>query len=248
MSSRHKRIDIQMETLSYIQNNEKMKETKFHRFEHQKFINRDPGIYKTNIQVVKMDTLKATVQYQQLHDVKFCFLVMANAFHEGGGYLRGASAQEESVCRRTNLPLGFEQIKYPLDQYGGVYVENIFILKDDESTNCKYLDKQYKSDAILIAAYSRPPLLIDGSLRPKYRRRTMKKIAGLFEECLARGCKNLILGALGCGAFYNPPGEIAEIFKELLDEKFKNQFENVIFAIIDGETTDNYNVFKKILE
>jgi len=104
-----------------------MRETKYHRYSGRDGAPILTPITETRIEVVKMDTLDAVILYQESTGKRFCFLVMANAFHPGGGYLRGARAQEESICRRTNLPLCFEVIEYPLDKYGGVYVENIFI-------------------------------------------------------------------------------------------------------------------------
>jgi len=61
------------------------------------------------------------------------------------------------------------------------------------------------------------------------------------------GLKNLMLGAIGCGAFKHKPEVIAQIWNALLtDDEFKNAFDFVIFAIPD-ETSINYTVFQQVL-
>ena len=47
-----------------------------------------------------------------------------------------------------------------------------------------------------------------------------------------------MLSALGCGAFNNPPGHIAEIFRDILrGEEFAGQFRHVWFAILDDHNS-----------
>lgn len=47
---------------------------------------------------------------------------------------------------------------------------------------------------------------------------------------------NLILSALGCGAFHNPPKHVAELFLHVLNEPiYKGRFNMVVFAIIYGD-------------
>jgi len=48
------------------------------------------------------------------------------------------------------------------------------------------------------------------------------------------GHDSLVLGAYGCGAFHNPPGDMARIFREVFEEpEFKGAFRHVSFAIFD---------------
>jgi uncharacterized protein (TIGR02452 family) len=49
---------------------------------------------------------------------------------------------------------------------------------------------------------------------------------------------SLVLGALGCGAFRNPPRDIAELFRIVINEpEFKNKFKLIVFAIIDDHNS-----------
>ena len=51
---------------------------------------------------------------------------------------------------------------------------------------------------------------------------------------LRHGHDSLVLGALGCGAFCNPPSHIAKLFHEVFEEpEFKNKYRLISFAILD---------------
>jgi len=45
----------------------------------------------------------------------------------------------------------------------------------------------------------------------------------------------LVLSALGCGAYRNPPHHVAQLFKEVINENFAGCFKNITFAIF-GES------------
>ena len=60
--------------------------------------------------------------------------------------------------------------------------------------------------------------------------------------------QTLILGAWGCGVFRNEPNSVARIFRDLLEQEFKNCFKRVIFAIYDKTQTKKvYQAFVKEL-
>jgi len=71
----------------------------------------------------------------------------------------------------------------------------------------------------------------------------------LFRVAHLMGNTHLVLSALGCGAFHNPPAEVAQIFREVLQEpEFANQFDHIIFAIIDDHNAHgagNYLPFQQ---
>ena len=59
------------------------------------------------------------------------------------------------------------------------------------------------------------------------------------------GFPNIILGAYGCGAFGNPPKEVAQMFVEqLLSPEFRGARQRVVFAIIDPREDGNLKVFR----
>jgi uncharacterized protein (TIGR02452 family) len=67
---------------------------------------------------------------------------------------------------------------------------------------------------------------------------------------VSHGHQRLILGALGCGAFGNPAGEVAACWAEVFgEEEFAvGWFEKVVFAVLeDGRVMGNFGVFDEVL-
>ncbi len=58
---------------------------------------------------------------------------------------------------------------------------------------------------------------------------THKKIKMILDCAIVLSNYTLVLSAFGCGAFKNPPEQIAEIFKEEL--KYNHTFNDVYFSI-----------------
>lgn len=225
--------------------------------------------FETKIEVTDEDTLYATTRLQKGTGEAFCFLIFGNAFHAGGGYLIGARAQEESVARRTTLPVAFSNsgltepkkaLKYPIPEFGGVYIRDITILRESEEYDCAFLPTGIVSNAIIGCAYKNPKIELrrgvtgeskdmrDYTMTRRIYERTERKLSAILEIALRNGEQNLVLGAIGCGAFRNPPYDIANIFKKLLNsEEFKNKFKQVVFAIPKSSRVRNYEVFKEVL-
>ena len=72
---------------------------------------------------------------------------------------------------------------------------------------------------------------------------TRNKIRTIFRIGLAYGHDSLVLGAFGCGAFRNPPAEIARLFHEVMEEaEFKDKFRLITFSIIEDHNSKNANL------
>eukprot|EP00760_Papus_ankaliazontas_P031493 PhM_4_TR5308/c0_g1_i2/m.25046 len=72
----------------------------------------------------------------------------------------------------------------------------------------------------------------------------VEKIRTLLFMAMEAGCDSLVLGALGCGAFRNPPDAVARAFADVLaSDDFKNVFHRVDFAIILSQ--NNLEAFQK---
>lgn len=70
-----------------------------------------------------------------------------------------------------------------------------------------------------------------------------RKIRTILRIALDNNHTKLVLGALGCGAFKNPPSHVARLFKEVLEEpEFIGAFEEICFAILDdGNSGRDHN-------
>jgi uncharacterized protein (TIGR02452 family) len=236
----------------------------------------------TIVKVVNEDCL---VVYQRLaseHN-RPLLLNMANAQTPGGGYQKGAGAQEENLFRRSNYYLSLDmeldynkqadrfwcttnceqkliendQKIYPIEDYGAIYTSGITVFRDIEDKGYVYLEQPvYGVCSIALAAYARPELKHNNNnmLTDKYAVDTRKKIENLFAIAHHHGHDCLILSALGCGAFRNPPTHIAMIFKSVI-EQYAGYFKQIYFSIIDDHNTGNrlnpdgnYRPFKDILD
>lgn len=175
-------------------------------------------------------------------------LNFASAKHPGGGYIRGAIAQEEAICRCSNLYNVLKEFDehYSTCPASNLYNDNMIYSKDilffrDGQNN---LMSFRKFDVITAAM---PKNTTEGNLdsyelEAAYDRRIFKmlKIAETHKT------ENLILGAWGCGVFNNDPETISKMFKYYLTTHNWN-FKNVVFAVLDKHPNKLYNIFKERL-
>ena len=191
-------------------------------------------------------------------------LNFASAGHPGGGVETGARAQEETICRRSTLTrsiyafdpkyaakYGYEHKagnNYPLDNldFSAVYSPSVTVFK--EGMECTPMENPYQVAVITCAAlnlngkYSLK-LTPDGHMPEQAKDITRNKVRTIFRIALTHGHDSLVLGAFGCGAFKNPPAEVASIFHEILEEpEFKNKFRLVTFSIIEDHNSNNRNL------
>lgn len=224
----------------------------------------------TVIKIANRDCL-VTAKYLIDNGYHPAVLNMASRHNPGGGVVNGSGAQEENVCRRTSLhrsifcygefaakyglPASPEGKRYPMDHtYGGIYTPSVTVIKDEEDNRYQYLDTPYSVDFISVAGVNNPDLDANGIFTPEIAETIRCKIRTILRLGLHHGNDSLVLGALGCGAFHNPPEQVAVLFKEVLGEaEFKNKYRRIIFAIIDDfnahqahNPNGNYKPFKEV--
>lgn len=176
-------------------------------------------------------------------------LNMASRRNPGGGVVTGAGAQEETLFRRTNLFRSLYQFapyaeqygikrshqQYPLDRnFGGIYTPDAIYFRESEQKGYALLEKPICLSFITVAGINRPDLTADGKIADHHVGPIKNKIRTIFRMGLVHGHDSLVLGALGCGAFRNPPRHVARLFHEVMDEpEFKNRYRLIVFAILD---------------
>lgn len=171
----------------------------------------------------------------------------ANGIRPGGGFLHGAEAQEEALCRCSGL---FACLSSPREDVRFFYDDNdaaksalvrdhMLVSPDvpffrDESL--QLLDTPFAVTVITAAAPDLGWLLATTTegLEPKSRfddipalfaRRTRQ----VFAAARHAGCDAVVVGPWGCGAFGNDPEVVAEAFVGAVKD-FGHAFEHILFS------------------
>lgn len=140
---------------------------------------------------------------------------MASDFKPGGGIEKESTAQEESLFRRTNYAsYTLTHNFYPLKGNEIVHSPDVTVFKDERYN---LLNSTFRVSMVACAAI-RNPKVIGKSYSLEDKKLMRNKIRAIFNIAMIYGHKTLILGALGCGAFNNPPEEVATIYKEVIAE------------------------------
>ncbi|KAL8369884.1 hypothetical protein RB595_000303 [Gaeumannomyces hyphopodioides] len=171
---------------------------------------------------------------------RVAILNMASALSPGGGFLNGATSQEESLCMRTTLLPSLKDEWYRLPELGAIYTPDALAFRDGETGAGDAANSDETADAVLekrdrwffdciTAAMLRNPDTDedDGEAAgraPGQRRYTndkdrelvLDKMRMVMRICQAKGAHKVVLGAWGCGAYGNPVGEIARAWRRVL--------------------------------
>lgn len=193
-------------------------------------------------------------------------LNLASERTAGGGWQNGALAQEEALCYRSSLYLSLHDNFYPLPSLRAIYSPNVLIIRDAMSRGHTLLTGTVSpgdlpvTSVISVAALRRPALSADKKhyKNEGQRAETKRKVRLTLRLAATGGHTKIVLGALGCGVFANPPKEVADCFLEVLREKeFQGGWwEEVVFAILDNvkgeqggkDGVGNYGEFYRVLD
>lgn len=219
---------------------------------------------RTQFMVRNVDCLEEGVRLI-LEGYNPAVLNMASRRNPGGGVMTGAGAQEETLFRRTNLFRSLYQFteqymehswynnhitpaktgeRYPMHRdFGGVYTPDALLFREDEQHGYKLMDTPERLSFIAVAGINRPELKDATHLADNMIEGTKNKMRTILRIGLRHGHDSLVLGALGCGAFCNPPSHIARLFHEVFEEpEFKNKYRLICFAILDDHNAHrNHN-------
>ncbi len=221
----------------------KMRESVSTKHDFDSILTFIPEQTNDNVKVLNMDSVSAAVMFSKFG--KTCVLNMASPTTVGGGVKEGARAQEECLFRCSNLTHVISQEMYPLKMDECIYTKDVKFFKD---FHYNYID-EIVVDVITIAAPN-----IGGQKAYQgfnYEVDMKEKISLMLSLPIENGVKNIILGAWGCGVFGNDPKEVSELFRNVLTTRgYQNQFDNVVFAIINDHNSvgSNYEVFKETFE
>jgi uncharacterized protein (TIGR02452 family) len=188
---------------------------------------------ETRLQVANETTMGAS---KRLVDggLRPLALNFANGISPGGGFLHGARAQEEVLCRSSALhaTLVGDQMydehmrrSRPDSTDWGIYSPDVPVFRDDDGTT---LERPWLLSFLTCAAPYAPAIgqPESGDLLQERIHRVMT-IARAYDHVA------LVLGAWGCGAFGNDPNRTARDFRLALQGEFNGAFSDVVFAIAD---------------
>jgi uncharacterized protein (TIGR02452 family) len=188
---------------------------------------------ETRVQVTNETTLGASRRFQDA-GLRPVALNFANGLHPGGGFLEGARAQEEVLCRSSALyatlrddPMYEEhtQREQPDSTDWAIYSPDVPVFRRDDGTE---IVPPWLLCFVTCAAPYAPALG-----QPKAGDLLQRRIHRVLAVARAYGHSALVLGAWGCGAFRNDPRRTAADFRRALEGEFSGAFSDVVFAITD---------------
>ncbi|MFF3677676.1 TIGR02452 family protein [Streptomyces sp. NPDC002120] len=168
-------------------------------------------------------------------------LNFASARNPGGGYVRGAKAQEEALCRASAL---YETLLEAPEYYevhraerSTFYTDRVIhspgvpVFRDDRG---ELLEAPFR------VGFLTSPAPNAGTIRRQEPQRVaeipgalVRRAELVLEVAALHGYRRLVLGAWGCGVFQNDPAQVAEAFRGLLAGRFAGVFERVVFGVLD---------------
>lgn len=167
-------------------------------------------------------------------------LNFASAKHPGGGFLGGARAQEESLCRSSGLYaciVNDAMYRQHASTRGGfytnyaIYSPGVPVFRDDDDL----LSEPYRCAFVTSPAVNAGTFLgNDNGKQPEVTREMRVRIRKVLDIMAGHGHDAVVLGAWGCGVFRNDPEVIADLFRDALRTRFAGVFKQVVFAILDS--------------
>ena len=175
-------------------------------------------------------------------------LNLASRRRPGGGYDRGMSAQEETLCRLSTLSQSLYQYydpkykcvqdaevahrfnAYPLDiDFGGIYSPGVVFFRKNLRDGYAFREEPFACGVITVAALSfrepnnycneeRQYMAPDGGFTPQGDAIQLNKIRTIYRIAIKNGHDSVVLGAFGCGVNQLPADAVANQFKRVLDE------------------------------
>lgn len=262
MNARTKNVSVSKETLAVIKQkhylslngnkvdissvlNESINNTVFYQnelpFEEYEAIN-------PLIEVTEETTGQAARRYA-ISGKDIVVLNFASARNPGGGFLSGAMAQEEDLCRCSGLysciknkPIFYNNNILCDNTYytdGIIYSPKVPFFRDE---HLLFMEEPFLASVITAPAPNVRSMenLDKNELYTILCRRAYK----ILQVAAANNHKNIILGAWGCGAFGNNAEMVSKVFMEAL--QLVPAFENVCFAIYENSVEKPiFEIFKK---
>ena len=202
---------------------------------------------------------------------RICVLNFASSMNPGGGVVRGASAQEESLCRCSTLYFCLDAVRdtFYLPHRNGlsflhnddvIYTPRVTVFKSDVAKPRPLSEKDwYQVDVISCAApnlhrYFGQLLKVLGteekpaiSCEHLFQIHT-KRLSRILDVAVQQQVDVMFLGAFGCGAFMNDPEVVSKAMVQVARE-YAHCFKVIEFPVFcRPREKENYVAFQQALE
>ncbi|KAK0710394.1 hypothetical protein B0T21DRAFT_352602 [Apiosordaria backusii] len=203
----------------------------------------------------------------------------ANDTTPGGGWLNGARAQEEAICYRSSLSLSLDKEKhYPISPddktAAALYSPYVLIIRETEQAGHKLVPfADIAQDPKVVSVLTVPAVFSPRTkefkledhrpgdpdkrvvfARDSERDLTKQKMRLVLRLAAAYRHRRIVLGALGCGVFRNPPEDVAHCWLEVLREQefggTGSWWREVTFAVWEPKPKyeGNLDIFFRVLD
>lgn len=180
-------------------------------------------------------------------------LNFASARNPGGGFIRGAKAQEEDLARCSALYACLIEHREYYDENRAtdslLYTDHLIYSPDVPFFRDERLELLEHPFTLSIITSPAPnageALARDPGAGPAISEALHRRAAHVLAAAAKHGHRCLLLGAWGCGVFRNDPREVADVFARWLEHpRFQGAFSRVVFAVYDrGRDRPNYSAF-----
>lgn len=198
--------------------------------------------YITELGIENVDCIEAglTMAAEGMNPV---VLNLSDDRDAGGCIDLGSGAQEESLWRRTALCVTQTAAFYPLCVGGtteAIYSPTVPVLRRSEAAGYAwYADTARPTMSFIACPAIKMPHWVasaeepDGDLKDADKMRLGKRLRLILRIAAEKGHDAVVLGAMGCGAWGNPPRAVARVFAKVLPE-FDGVFKKITIAILSS--------------
>ncbi|WP_460346910.1 TIGR02452 family protein [Actinoallomurus acanthiterrae] len=198
---------------------------------------------RTRVEVTAEGSLQAARRLHLTGTGRIAVLNFASARNPGGGYLGGARAQEEDLCRHSLLypcllraPDYYEAHRASTDllySHRVIWSPDVPVHRGDDG---ELLAEPYPVSFLTCPAPNAGEAVRrDPAVRDRLPQVLHERARRVLAVAAHHGARRLVLGAWGCGVFRNDPQQVAEAFHAHLTAggEFHAVFDHVVFAVWD---------------
>lgn len=167
----------------------------------------------------------------------------ASLKHPGGGVRNGSNAQEECLCRQSNLYQAIEQLEFPLhNKTYGVYIPEVTFFKHGAVYSYCTLDMPKLVDVLML--FSRPRNVFKTEDESYKHHLTAFKSLVMFANKYR--VEYIILPPIGSGVFGNDPNTVARALRDVLSMYPLDTVKDIYIACFNK--TENYDAYTKMFQ